>query len=282
MSLAYFCLSGLDLLGAIDIEISKEQKKDWIDWIYSQQILPNLEKPEINEKICGFRGSPFSGTKYDPNGSRNSKLPFDAANLAMTYTALCSLLTLGDDLACVDKTAIINSLKYLQNDNGSFTQTYQGMESDMRFVYCAVAISSILNDFSGINILKIVDYIKNSQSYDYGIGQGPGFESHGGSTYCAIAALSILDKIDEGLLSKDETIFWLLSRQENNGFQGRANKPEDTCYSFWIGASLKILKAFDFVDYKRNRLSLMNEDGLSSLDPELNISSRSKDRLLTS
>ncbi|CAJ0836801.1 7785_t:CDS:2, partial [Entrophospora sp. SA101] len=98
--------------------ISKEQKKDWIDWIYSQQILPNLEKPEINEKICGFRGSPFSGTKYDPNGSRNSKLPFDAANLAMTYTALCSLLTLGDDLACVDKTAIINSLKYLQNDNG--------------------------------------------------------------------------------------------------------------------------------------------------------------------
>ncbi len=45
----------------------------------------------------------------------------------------------------------------------SFTQTYQGMESDMRFLYCAVVISYILNDFSGINIEKAIEYIKNSQ-----------------------------------------------------------------------------------------------------------------------
>lgn len=77
------------------------------------------------------------------------------------------------------------------------------------------------------------------QSYDFGIGQGPGEESHGGSTYCAISSLYMLNKLDEGLLSKEKTLFWLISRQES-GFQGRANKPPDTCYSFWIGASLKV------------------------------------------
>ena len=49
----------------------------------------------------------------------------------------------------------------------------------------------------------------------------------------------MLNKLDEGLLSKEQTLFWLLSRQVT-GFQGRANKPSDTCYSFWIGASLKV------------------------------------------
>ncbi|CAG8808132.1 3635_t:CDS:2, partial [Dentiscutata erythropus] len=88
----------------------------------------------------------------------------------------------------------------------------------------------------GINIDKVVQYIKESQSYDYGIGQGPGEESHGGS--------------------KDKTIFWLISRQES-GFQGRANKPPDTCYSFWIGASLMILDSFEFIDYEQNYKFLM-------------------------
>lgn len=32
---------------------------------------------------------------------------------------------------------------------------------------------------------------------------------------------------------------WCLLRQKT-GFQGRPNKPADTCYSFWIGASLQV------------------------------------------
>jgi geranylgeranyl transferase type-1 subunit beta len=36
---------------------------------------------------------------------------------------------------------------------------------------------------------------------------------------------------------------WLLSRQQTlqGGFNGRIEKTEDVCYSFWCGASLKIL-----------------------------------------
>jgi len=33
---------------------------------------------------------------------------------------------------------------------------------------------------------------------------------------------------------------WCLLRQQT-GFQGRPNKPVDTCYSFWVGATLQVL-----------------------------------------
>ena len=32
---------------------------------------------------------------------------------------------------------------------------------------------------------------------------------------------------------------WCIRRQQS-GFQGRPHKPVDTCYSFWIGASLNV------------------------------------------
>ena len=63
-----------------------------------------------------------------------------------------------------------------------------------------------------------------------------------GSTYCCIAALSMLGGPDES----DDTIRWLVHRQGNTkdeeigGFSGRVNKPADTCYSFWVGGALDV------------------------------------------
>ena len=91
------------------------------------------------------------------------------------------------------------------------------------------------------------------QRYDYGVSQHYEMESHGGTTFCAVAALALSDQLD--LLSestKEKMKRWLLFRQEN-GFNGRPNKPVDTCYSFWIGAALKILNGFQFTDFKENR-----------------------------
>lgn len=111
----------------------------------------------------------------------------------------------------------------------------------MRFVYTASVVSYILNDWSGINIDKVLSYIKESQCYDHGVAQGPCLESHGGSTYCAIASLALMGKLDEGLISKEQTLKWCLLRQET-GFQGRPCKPVDTCYSFWIGGTIEVRK----------------------------------------
>ena len=84
---------------------------------------------------------------------------------------------------------------------------------------------------------RALEYITQSKNYDGGYGQGPWQESHGGSTFCAIASLKLMDLLDEK--EHQDTVLWLLRRQQM-GFQGRVNKPEDTCYSFWIGASLDV------------------------------------------
>ncbi|KAI9766543.1 MAG: hypothetical protein M1840_006501 [Geoglossum simile] len=41
------------------------------------------------------------------------------------------------------------------------------------------------------------------------------------------------------------------------GFSGRRNKKADTCYSFWVGASLAILKKNDLIDACANRRFLL-------------------------
>ena len=66
-------------------------------------------------KISGFSGSLHSTT-----------------HIAMTYSALASLIICGDDLNWINKSAITNHLSTLQNEDGSFS-CYKGGESDMRY-----------------------------------------------------------------------------------------------------------------------------------------------------
>lgn len=99
------------------------------------------------------------------------------------------------------------------------------------------------------------------QSYDGGIGQGPDLESHSGSTFCAIATLALSNNLDR--LTKAQFVAlrrWLLYRFDG-GFNGRPNKPIDTCYSFWTGGSLNILDAYEFIHNKNNpQFVLMTQD----------------------
>lgn len=44
-----------------------------------------------------------------------------------------------------------------------------------------------------------------------------------------------------------------------NGFQGRTNKDPDSCYSFWIGATLSILGAFADTDFASTKAFLLTE-----------------------
>lgn len=138
-------------------------------------------------------------------------------------------------------------------------------------------------------------------------------ESHGGTTFCAIAALDLSDQLN---ILSDKTIEkikrWLIFRQVD-GFNGRPNKPVDTCYSFWIGSTLKILNAFQYTNFVENRsyimstqdtivggfskwpgsttdpfhtyfslcgLSFINEIGIQTIMPSLNISMRAYKHLI--
>ena len=59
-----------------------------------------------------------------------------------------------------------------------------------------------------------------------------------GSLYTALAALALMGALEE-LPNRDGIVQWCAARQVG-GFQGRPNKDEDTCYSFWIGATLAL------------------------------------------
>ncbi|XP_061673448.1 geranylgeranyl transferase type-1 subunit beta isoform X2 [Syngnathoides biaculeatus] len=306
LTLIFFALSGLDVLDALDVIDSNVM----IEWIYSLQVLPTEDQSNLSR--CGFRGSSHIGIPYSTKGP-GVLHPYDSGHVAMTYTGLCSLLILGDDLSRVNKQACLAGLRALQLDDGSFYAVPEGSENDIRFIYCAASICYMLDDWSGMDIQKAIEYIRSSLSYDSGFGQGAGRESHGGWTYCAIASLCLMGRLEEALSRHelDRICRWCIMRQQS-GFHGRPNKPVDTCYSFWVGATLELLDVFQYTNFDKNRtfilstqdrlvggfakwpdthpdplhaylglcgLSLMGEASLRKVHPALNITQRAFERL---
>lgn len=263
LSSLFFVVSGLDLLRALDARLSHSDKQDIIEWIYSYQV--DVSRVIIPPDL--FNNGDDNGailTGYDIKSKRivhagfratsmiTNEIPLDCGVLTMTYCALATLVILGDDLKRVDRHSVIAGMRQLQLPDGSFKPSALGGESDMRLVYCAVAVSKLLNDWSGIDRDSCAKYIKSSLSYEGAFGQCPGAEAHGGSTFCALAALKLMSKLDETMNNEEINLLirWCMNRLEQ-GFSGRPNKDQDTCYSFWIGACLVILDHFKFVEQNK-------------------------------
>lgn len=252
LTILYFIVIGLDILDGLE-SLSDDYKQRIVEWVYRLQLVPNENHPSHK---CGFMGSTtVIHLKNHPGCEK-----YCEGNVAMTYMALCILITLGDDLSRVNKPAVLQGVAALQKPNGSFKSNYEYGESDLRFVYCSLAICNILNDSSTIDISSTVKFILNCFNYDGAFGQNPGSESHGGSTYCAIASLSLLGELNCALDgNKCKTIErWAVHRQTTGGFQGRPNKDPDTCYSFWLGATLSIMGSLDKINKEKNRDFIMS------------------------
>lgn len=289
----------MDLLGSLETI----DKAAIIDWIYALQYTP-ISDDDINH--CGFRGGSFMGNPFDSSSEiRRDVHAYDSSHIAMTYTALATLKIFGDDFSKIQKDVILRALTSLQLSDGSFVTTIFGSENDLRFTYCAAAICHILDDWSCIDVDKAVEFIIKCQTYEGGIGLNIGFEAHGGSTYCGVAALSLMNRLED-LPNKKGLIEWCVGRMVG-GFQGRCGKDPDCCYTFWIGASLSMLGKGDLIHKEPTRkftiscahdtyggfakypglspdvlhaymglagLSVMGDDSLSRLEPRLNISLR--------
>ena len=87
----------------------------------------------------------------------------------------------------------------------------------------------------------MTDFILKSLSYEGAFGQGPGLEAHGGSTYCAVATLSMLGVLPTLEPKVREKCQKWLSFKLDESFHGRPNKQDDTCYTWWVGGALKLL-----------------------------------------
>ncbi|KAK1298663.1 Protein farnesyltransferase subunit beta [Acorus calamus] len=250
ITLAYFVVSALHILDALD-RVDRDRIARWV-----------LSLRRFPEKKTDFDDGQF----YGFHGSRSSQFPnvdseavnLNGSHLASTYCAIAILKMIGYDLSSIDSESISVSMRNLQQPDGSFMPFILGAETDLRFVYCAASICYMLNDWSGMDKKKATEYIIKCQSYDGGFGLLPGSESHGGATYCAVAALQLMGLIRNDFLSKPmlssvidvpSLLQWCVQRQiEDGGFQGRRNKPSDTCYAFWVGGVLSILGTYDIFD----------------------------------
>ena len=65
-------------------------------------------------------------------------------------------------------------LKLLQEPNGSFRATIDPSESDMRFLFCACAVSQLLDDWAAVDKDQAVDYVLACITYEGGIALVPG------------------------------------------------------------------------------------------------------------
>lgn len=235
--LAFFCIHGLAVLG----ELHRVDREYIIEWVYSLQVPPDSRDRSINLTDCGFRGGTSYGNLFGCPTSQYESEVYDTANIASTYAALCILKTLGDDLSRVDKSAIILAIRSLQDkSSGSFSSVPFGSEQDVRFVYCACAISYILDDWSGIDGPAMTRFINLCISYDGSIGIKEDAEGQGGAVFCAIASLVLSGRLMQFSGDLEALTRWLVFRQQE-GFQGRCNKDPDTCYAFWNGAALQLL-----------------------------------------
>jgi len=73
MSLAFFALSTLELLGALQEKVVSKEKEDYVNWIYAQQ-LPS----------GGFRGSPACQTVCSEPSSRLCRMMQSPFSLVIT------------------------------------------------------------------------------------------------------------------------------------------------------------------------------------------------------
>ena len=180
LTLAFFCISALDLLGELSTVTTPEERSQWINWVYRNQ-----------HPSGGFRGSPatdFGAVATTENRS------WDPAHLPATCFALITLVTLGDDLSRFDRRGALELLPKLQRDDGSFGEWRHESSgeviggTDMRHMYFASAIrwalrgrhSTGVEDVPDFDVDKAVAFIRASQTYDSGISEKPFGEAHGG------------------------------------------------------------------------------------------------------
>ncbi|GAB67519.1 geranylgeranyltransferase, partial [Plasmodium cynomolgi strain B] len=140
-----------------------------------------------------------------------------------------------------------NYILSLLNDDGSFKGDIWG-EVDTRFVYSAVSCLTILNQLSLVSTEKIASYVLTNYAIcQNGFSWTSGNEPHAASVFCAVATLFLIKKLH--LINEQKIAEWLSLRQTNNGgFNGRAEKLTDTCYSWWIFSSLILLGKYKWVN----------------------------------
>lgn len=106
---------------------------------------------------------------------------------------------------------------------------------------------AILDMMDKIDVEKAIAFVEACQNLDGSFGRIPGAESHSGQVYTCVGALAITKRLDVANL--DRLGAWLSERQlPNGGLNGRPEKLEDVCYSWWVLSSLAMIRKLHWID----------------------------------
>lgn len=215
LSGVYWAVSALDLLGARD-RLDKEAIVNYVMSCY-------------REEEGGFGGH------VDQD-----------AHILYTLSAL-QVLVMYDALNRVDVDAVSRFVGSLQLPDGSFMGSPTSPEVDTRFSYCAILSATLLNRRSVLDLSAAGAFLASCTNFDGGYGCIPDAESHAGQIFCVLAALALLGTPTPPAAAA--LCEWLASRQlPCGGLNGRPDKKEDVCYSWWVVASLSILGHVGWID----------------------------------
>lgn len=134
--------------------------------------------------------------------------------------------------------------------SGTFYGDQYG-EPDTRFLYGALNALSLLGLLHLVDVPLAVAYIESCLNPDGGYGTSPGAETHSGQIFTCLGALSIAGRLDT--VPVNRLAAWLSERQVTSGpgkggLNGRPEKKEDVCYSWWVLSSLAMLGKVGWID----------------------------------
>lgn len=176
-------------------------------------------------------------------------------HLMPTYAGILALKLCNVDIESVINISNLRDFLYaMRLPDGSFKAHKTG-EVDVRSCYCSLVVANLC-DISDKDLFEDTSsYIFRCQTYEGGFAGDIGGEAHGGYTFCALGALTLLGP--PGIVFRGRNkelkllIRWLGLRQQQGlgGFNGRTNKLADGCYSYWIAASILLVqKVIDELD----------------------------------
>lgn len=137
-------------------------------------------------------------------------------------------------------------LASLQQNTGTFAGDAWG-ETDTRFLGAALIALSLLDLTSLVDMENAVKHLELCRNFDGGFGVCPGAESHAAQIFPCLSALTIANRLD--VVDRDRLGSWLSERQlSNGGLNGRPEKLEDVCYSWWVLSSLAMIDRLHWID----------------------------------
>lgn len=212
-----------------------------------------LPKDELIEEITACR---------HPDGGYGSA-PGHDPHVVCTLHAV-QILTLLDARHLIDSEGIVRYIVSLQLPSGAIQGDKWG-EVDMRINYAATQALALLGRLDAIDTDALLRYVLDCRNFDGGFGQVPGAESHAAHAFTSLSTLAILahargsDSVASVLTDVDGTAWWLALRQlPNGGLNGRPEKLEDVCYSWWVLASLATLGRTGWIHGDRLRSFILS------------------------